>query len=309
MAAAKPLYASIAFLRIPGFDGRPVADQAASKEQLESRVRNALAGIGNAERIVLDAEDGVALVLFDEPSTALAMARSFHKPGDEPVQVGLNHGPLALAGDGPDSRVFGDGLTSAAAAARFASPGRMLVTQEFARALERRDPAAAAELADAGDFTDTRVRQRSFYTPEPKLASAYRRRMLAYAVVGSIAILSLGFAGREAAKRLFPPPPAIVKLTVKPRGEVYVDGAYRGSVPPLTQVEVLHGKRTIEIRSPGFAPYQATLDLKPGQEAVIAHTFLRPPSPRHAPSEPGNFWDNLKRKFSGASALPGARRP
>lgn len=300
MPAAKPLYANVAFLRIPLFDGRPVADQALLKEKLEARVREAIAALQPADRVVLDTEDGMALVLFNEPSKALALARSFNKVGDQPVQVGLNHGPLALAGSGAEQRVFGDGLASAAAAARFASPERLLVTQEFARVLERRDPAVAAQLADAGDFTDTRVRQRSFYTPEPRRASAYRRRMLGYAVFGSLAILSLGWAAREAAKRLFPPPPAVVKLIVKPRGEIYVDGIYRGRVPPLTQVEMPGGTHSIEIRNPGFAPYQVTLDLKPGEQSSIAHTFLRPPTPKRAPSEPNNFWDNLKRKFGGS---------
>jgi hypothetical protein len=295
--AAKPVYANVAFFRIPGFDGRPVADQASLKERLEARLRESVANVGAADRVVLDAEDGAALVLFNEPSRALAIARSFNKAGEDAVQVGLNHGPLALSGAGADARVFGDGLTSAAAAARFATAGRMLVTQDFARALERRDPALAAQLATAGDFTDTRVRQRSFYTPEPSRASAYRRRMLAYAVFGSIAILALGLAAREAAKRLFPPPPAIVKLNVKPRGEVYVDGVYRGRIPPLTQVEVVAGMRSVEIRNPGFAPYQVTLDLKPGMEVNVAHTFVRPPSPKRPEKEPNSFWENLKRKF------------
>jgi len=298
MAAARPVYANVAFFRIPQFDGRPVADQAALKEGLERRVREALAPLRVEDRVVLDAEDGVAVILFDEPSRALALARSFNKPGEEPVQVGLNHGPLALSGEGAEQRVFGDGLTSAAAAARFAQAERLLVTREFARSLERRDPATAAQLADAGDFTDTRVRQRSFYTPEPRLASAYRRKMLAYAIFGSLAIVSLGWVGREAAKRLFPPPPAILKLNVKPRGEVYVDGVFRGRIPPLTQVEVTAGIRNIEIRNPGFAPYQVTLELKPGDQIPIAHTFVRPPAPKRERQEPG-FWENLKKKFGG----------
>src|SRR6516164_7878716 len=110
--AAKPVYANVAFFRIPGFDGRPVADQASLKERLEARLRESVANVGAADRVVLDAEDGAALVLFNEPSRALAIARSFNKAGEDAVQVGLNHGPLALSGAGADARVFGDGLTS-----------------------------------------------------------------------------------------------------------------------------------------------------------------------------------------------------
>ncbi|HEX4782320.1 MAG TPA: PEGA domain-containing protein [Usitatibacter sp.] len=297
MPSAKPVYANVAFLRIPQFDALPVGEQALLKDELERRVRSVTEKLDPADRIVLDAEDGLALVLFGEPEKALALARSMQPAGEQRLQVGLNHGPLALVGAGGDERVLGDGLTSAAAAARFAAPDRMLVTREFARALERRDPALAAQLADAGEFTDTRVRQRSFFTPQPALAVAYRRRMLAYGVLGVIAILSLGWAGREAAKRLFPPPPAVVKLNVKPRGEVYVDGAYSGRIPPLREISLAAGTHTIEVRNPGFAPHQVKIELHPGEQTAIAHTFVRAPAPRER-QQPG-FWDNFKKRFGG----------
>jgi len=296
MPAAKPVFANVAFLRIPGFDARPVAEQAALKDALERRTGEAIAALDPAERVVLDAEDGLALVLFGEPGRALQAARALQKGGGISLQVGLNHGPLALAGDGGEQRVFGDGLTSAAAAARFAQPEHLLLTQDFARILERRDPALAAQLANAGDFTDTRVRQRSFYTPQASLASAYRRRLLAIGVLGVAGILSLGWAAREAGKRLFPPPPAVVKLNVKPRGEVYVDGSFSGRIPPLTQLSLPAGTHAIEIRNPGFAPYQATLEVQAGEQASITHTFVRPAAPRERP--PG-FWESLRRRFGG----------
>lgn len=296
MPAAKPAFANVAFLRIAAFDSRPVGEQASLKDALERRVREAIAPLDPADRIVLDAEDGLALVLFGEPGKALAAARTLHKGGDVPLQVGLNHGPLALAGI-PADRVFGDGLTSAAAAARFAQSGNLLLTQEFARVLERSDPLLAAELANAGDFTDTRVRQRSFYTPQAGLAARYRRRMLAIGVVGVIAILALGWTAREAAKRLFPPPPAIVKLDVKPRGEVYVDGAFSGRIPPLRELSLAAGVHVVEIRNPGFAPYQARLEVRAGEQASITHTFSRPAAARER-SQPG-FWESLRRKFGG----------
>jgi hypothetical protein len=297
MPAAKPVFANVAFLRITAFDSRSVGEQASLKDALERRAREAIASLDPADRLVLDAEDGLALVLFGEPGKALATARALHKGGELPLQIGLNFGPLALAGEGADERVFGDGLTSAAAAARFAQPARLLVTQEFARLLERREPALAAELADAGDFTDTRVRQRSFYTPQAGLAARYRRRMLAVGVLGVVAILSLGWVGREAAKRLFPPPPAIVKLNVKPRGEVYVDGNFSGRIPPLRELSLPAGTHAIEIRNPGFTPYQVTLEVQPGAQAAITHTFNRPPPVRERP-QPG-FWDSLRKKFGG----------
>ena len=60
MPTAAPVFANVAFLRIPRFDDRAVVDQASLKERLERRVREAIAGMPAAERIVLDAADGVA---------------------------------------------------------------------------------------------------------------------------------------------------------------------------------------------------------------------------------------------------------
>ena len=296
---ANPVYANVAFLRIPQFDARTVTEQAALKEKVEARAREAISGVARVDRVVLDADDGLAVILFGDPERALRIAESFNVGTAEPaLQVGLNHGPLALSSSGADTRVFGDGLTAACAAARFASPRKLLVTQDFARALERRNPARAAELATAGDFTDTRVRQHSFYTPDAKRAGAYRRRMVAMGVAGVAVILATGFATREIVKRLFPPPPAVVLLNIKPRGEVYVDGAYRGTVPPLTNIELPAGTYAFEVRNARFAPYTVTLELKPGERTQIAHTFFRPPAPRPQQPQPQpGFWESLKRKF------------
>ena len=117
MPAAKPVFANVAFLRIHAFDARPVGEQASLKEALVRRTREAIASLDPAERVVLDAEDGLALVLFGEPGKALAAARALQKGGDVPLQIGLNFGPLALASEGAGERVFGEGLNSAAAAA------------------------------------------------------------------------------------------------------------------------------------------------------------------------------------------------
>lgn len=293
-SVSTPVYANVAFLRIAQFGTRPVGEQAALKERLESRAKLAIESLPADESAVLDAEDGLALVLFCDAARALDVVQVLHAASkDDPLQAGLSYGPLALTSRGSDGRVLGDGLTAAAAAARFASPNKLLVTGDFAKALQLKSPARAAELATAGDFTDTRVRLHSFYTPDAKLGSSYRRRLLAYGVGGVAAILLLGVAGREASKRLFPPLPAVVKLSVKPRGEVFVDGVSRGFAPPLQEIEVTAGKRLVQLRNPGYPPLEIALDLRPGERTTIAHTFTRP----QAPAKP-DFWRDLKKKFN-----------
>jgi hypothetical protein len=294
-----PVHASVAFLRIPRFATRGVAEQAALKQELEASVRAAIAPLPEPDRAVLDAEDGVAVVMFGDPARALDTLEALHSRTGAVLQVGLNYGPLALTDPGAEGRVFGDGLTAAAAAARFATSDRILVTEDFSRALALRDPERAAGLAPAGDFTDTRVRLHSLYAPDPARRAAYRRRMLAYGVAGVVAIVSVGFAARSTRQALFPPPPIVVTFAVKPRGEVFIDGIARGRTPPLTQVEVQAGRHVFVIRHAGFAPVQRVMELSPGDHVTLTHTFVAPRQPQ--PQPPANdFWRDLRRQFGGS---------
>jgi hypothetical protein len=291
MMAANPVHAFVAFLRIPSFESHPAALQASLKERLEARARSALEGLPAADRVVLDADEGLAVILFGEATHALDMAIALHAHAGTPLQVGLSHGPLALTTRGDDARVFGDGLSAAAAAARFASPERILVTENFARVLQGAAPGRAADLATAGEFTDTRVRMHSFYTPDPQRGAVRRRRTAFYAVGGAVFLLLAGVLGRDIYQPLFQSRPAFVTLQVKPRGEVIVDGMVRGRIPPLTEIEVAPGKRFLQIRSPGAPTFEAQLDLKPGQRMTVKHTFVRTPEPRP------DLWRDLKKRF------------
>jgi PEGA domain-containing protein len=298
---ALPVHANVAFLRIAQFDTRPVAEQAQLKEKLEARTKTATAGIPEADRIVLDADDGLAVVMFGDPAKALQVAQALRSgDGSLPVQAGLNYGPLALTVQGSEARVFGDGLTAAAAAARFASAERLLVTQDFAKSLKHRHPDRAAELAEVGDFTDTRVRLHSFYTPDLKKGKVHRRRLLAYGVGGVAAILLLGVAGREARRILTPVLPAVIRLQVRPRGDIYVDGLLKGRTPPLLEIEIPAGPHVIQIRNPGFPMLETNIDLQPGEKTTLAHAFRKPEPPPKPKQEKADFWRDLRRSFGGS---------
>ena len=297
--SARPVYANVAFLRIAAFDAHPVAEQAARKERLEARTREAIAHLPLADRVVLDAADGLAVVIFGEPARALDFVQRLQREArEEAPQAGLNYGPLALSARGSDGAVLGDGLSAAAAAAGFARPPQsLLVTQDFRRALEASAPERAASLSAAGEFTDSRVRLHSFYAPDARLASRRRRGLLACALGGSAAIVLLGVAAREARRMLLPPAPAVLAFVVRPRGEIFVDGVPKGFAPPLQEIYVAPGKRVVEIRSAGFPSLETMLDLEPGERRTLAYTFVRraPPKPQQ-----GDFWRELRRKFGGS---------
>lgn len=291
-----PVYASVAIARIPQFQERTVVEQAALKEALEVHARTVIAPLEAHERAVLDVDDGLALVLFGEPARALDVAQALQRsPEEAPLQVGLNFGPLALSSRAADAYVLGDGLNAASAASRFAAPRQLLVTQDFAHALDARDPARAEGLAPAGDFTDTRVRLHSLYTPDATKRKARWRRAAALGVGGVVAILLLGVVARYVGHLLFEPEPAVVTLAVKPRGEVSVDGMHQGRTPPLTRLELKPGRHVVIVRHAGYPPLELAVDLKPGERMTISHSFT---APRGEPKR--DFWRDLKRRFGGA---------
>ena len=294
-APARPVHASVAYLRIPGFEGLPVAEQVAHKERLFARTTEALGAVAHADRAVLDADDGLALVLLREPQDALDTCERIHeRDAFEPVQIGLNYGPLALSSPGTDGRVFGDGLAGAAAAARFAEPDRLLVTEGFARALRVTAPARAADLGKAGDFTDTRVRQHVLYERDPGRSRIRHRRFALYAVGGVAAILLIGVIARGIYQPYVRSRPGLLVLDVRPRGDVYVDGVFHGRSPPMTEIALAPGPHRVQLRSPGMPQHSLLVEVKPGERHNISHTFTRA---AEAPRQKGDWWRELKRKF------------
>ena len=66
---------------------------------------------------------------------------------------------------------------------------------------------------------------------------------------------------------------ATVVLAISPWGEVYVDGNIVGVSPPVNEVEVMPGRRTIEIRNGDFPPFIESVELKARQKIKIRYKF------------------------------------
>jgi hypothetical protein len=71
-----------------------------------------------------------------------------------------------------------------------------------------------------------------------------------------------------------------ILVTVRPWGEIYVDGQRRGESPPLYEVRLSAGKHRVEIRHPEFPPHVRTVDVGNGARVDVRHVFL----PRAQPS-------------------------
>ena len=158
--------ASVVSVLLREFSRQPVSEQARLKGQLEYLVRTAIALVPEPDRIVLQAPDGLVVVVFSGPQTAIEIAeRAAQAPAALPVCVGLNYGPVKSVGDSDSAPVVGDGIVAAGTIAKLATRGRLLVSRSFRDALQTVAPHLAATLAPVGAFTDANVRTHALFTP------------------------------------------------------------------------------------------------------------------------------------------------
>ena len=68
-------------------------------------------------------------------------------------------------------------------------------------------------------------------------------------------------------------PTITVVLSVKPWGEIYVDGKKKGVSPPLKSVMLAPGSHVIEIQNTTFPKFVKSLTLKPGDKPIIEQKF------------------------------------
>ena len=195
MATSQPsVFASVAFLKIHDFGRRPVVEQARLRAQLEAVVAVTLGNLKEDSRIVLDAADGIALVVLADPRGALGIAERTLAAGAAglPLAIGITHGAVRQTGNGAGEGLLGDGIAVAAAIAEIAGPQKVLLTREFRLALADAAPGAEAAVALAGTHTDASLRAHELYKPDPR---AVRRRSQRYAAAVALAVLALLGAG------------------------------------------------------------------------------------------------------------------
>jgi len=286
--ASAPTLASVVVLRIAEFTRKPVTEQVRLKERLDALVTFAIRPVPAAARIVLDAPEGVAVVVLDGPGVALELAkRSQFAAEGLRLCIGVNHGPVMSALDahrGPG--LIGDGLTAGVTLSNAAKPGRFVASRSFREALKASDPRRLRELGTAGTYTDAQLRAHELFALDWRPAFARRLRLIVYSTLMVAAIIGAGFTARLARLALEPPPvlPALIHLQITPRGIVFIDGEVRGTSPPLTEIAVDPGPHTIEVRNSPHPPLKLEVSLGSGEGMTITHSFAAPaPAAKSAP--------------------------
>jgi hypothetical protein len=282
-APPPPTLVSVVVMRIAEFIRKPVAEQARLKEKLDALVTFAIRPLPAGARVVLDAPEGIAIVVLGGPGVALDLAKraQFVAEGLR-LSIGVNHGPVMSALDslrGPG--LVGDGLTAAVTLANAAKPGRFVASRSFREALKLSDPRRVEELGAAGSYTDGQLRAHELFALDWRPGFVRRLRLLALGILTVAAIVTVGFAARFTRQALEPPAPppvllAIIHLEIKPRGQIYVDGVLQGTIPPLTQLRLEPGPHVIEVHNDPSPPLRLELKLGSGDEMTIRHEFVIP---------------------------------
>lgn len=272
-----PSLASVIFARITEFVRRPVAEQARLRAQLEAALAVSLDEFPAGSRIVLDAPDGVAVVVLDDPAGALEIAQRCSRvtAAGVPVAIAINHGAVRPAPDDEGLQgLIGDAIGTAAAIAHYAGAGRLFVSRTFRDALAAAAPHRAVSLRPAGVFTDANVRTHEVLSPDPTVPGR-RRKVLA--AVG--AIVMIGFAAtavmfREDIRReVYADHPGVLAFDIYPDGDVFVDGVPRGKSPPLAELRLDPGRHIVEVRKKGYPAYRYEVELRPGRVTNIELAF------------------------------------
>ena len=160
------------------------------RAQLEAVIAVVTAGVEPSRRIVLEASDGAALVLLDDPVGALRLAQQAltSVAAGLPLSAGLNHGRLQVSGPKGAEAMTGDGIAVAAAVAEFAPSPKLMASRAFRDALADARPGAEVALARAGTFTDAGLRAHELFAPD---AGAPSRRSLRYALASVLLVAAL----------------------------------------------------------------------------------------------------------------------
>ena len=272
-----PALASVVFIRVTEFARRPVPEQARLRAQLESALAVALIRVAPQLRIILDAPDGMAIAVLDNPAAALDIAQRCMSASAAGVSmaVAINHGAIRLAPDDSGHQgLIGDAVGTASAIAHFAGPARLFVSRSFREALAHSSPARAISIRPAGIFTDANVRTHELFALDP--ASALRRRKILTAV-GAMVMLGifsvLVYFHDRIRHELRAGQPATLAFDIYPDGDIFVDGLARGKSPPLARLRLEPGLHTIELRRKGEIPFRTSIDLQAGKSATVAYAF------------------------------------
>lgn len=167
----KTAIASTVFIDIIGYSRARIAQQIAMKLYLNGLVGDAIANVPEADRIIVDTGDGMALCLLGEPEEALFIATEINdgarqSTGDaqQTLRTGIHLGPIKLVRDlNGRPNVLGDGINFAQRIMSFAEDGQVLVSRAYFEVVSRLDEGNDRLFSYLGVRHDKHVQEHQVY--------------------------------------------------------------------------------------------------------------------------------------------------
>ncbi len=167
---------SVVFMDIVGYSKTPVSQQMAMKERLNEIVADAVSGVPEGERIIIDAGDGLALCFLGDPEDALFVATAVNgavrkAAGDaaQTLRIGINLGPVKVVTDlSGGANVVGDGINVAQRVMSFAGDDEVLVSRSYYEVVARLHEGNEKLFRYLGVKKDKHVREHQVYAFGPE---------------------------------------------------------------------------------------------------------------------------------------------
>ena len=161
---------SVVFVDIVEYTKKTVAKQVAQRGWFNGMLAEALQGISQEDRIVIDAGDGAAICLLGDPeeavfiTNALRVAIAEHAYPEFALRMGINLGPVKMAKDiHGQPNIIGDGINVAQRVMSFAQPNQILVSRSYYDIVSRISDEYERLFRYQGEHKDKHVRSHQVY--------------------------------------------------------------------------------------------------------------------------------------------------
>ena len=169
--AGRTIICSVVFLDIVGYSKTPVSQQLAMKTRLNELITQAMSGVVESERLILDTGDGAALCFLGDPEDALfaatAVVNAVKLDAGDATQIlrtGINLGPIKVVTDlNGQPNAIGDGINVAQRIMSFAGENEILVSRSYYEVVARLSEGNERLFQYLGIRKDKHVREHQVY--------------------------------------------------------------------------------------------------------------------------------------------------
>ena len=287
--SGRTIIGSVVFMDIVAYTKASDRRQLAMKTALNKAISEALDGMKEDERIILDTGDGCAICFLGDPEDAMYVAGAirietskFTDAAAQTLRIGINLGPLRVIADlSGRPNVVGDGINVAQRVMSFAGEGEILVSRSYYEVVSCLSEDNKRMFQQLGVLRDKHVREHQVYAlnlsgpevdqPAPEIASDPSMRF------SRSELERLSFAAARLAELIGP------LATVLSARALAAAATYEDAIEQMAAAIVDEGDRRafVQIATAPLAgsPGIIAARIKPGPEAKPRASSAASPSP------------------------------